>query len=406
MADAFRMTSRAVSVGRLASTLLACLALFAIACEPEGTDGRRRDAGRGRVGEQPFQCVDTLDNDMDGLADCADPDCGGVVPECEGVDAGPLPDTGPRPDVGIESCESTSVTTDNQIQPVDIVWVIDNSGSMDGERDIIQDNLESFARTIGDAGIDWHVVLITSAGFVTVPPSLMADTERFLYVGDDVQSNEPLQAAISNFSSYSDFLRNDAYLHLIFTTDDESALEAAAFRTMMRGLTRQSFRAHVMASPPGSTHCMGFCLDGCTGPNGDAADNGDIYWELASITGGSSYSICTADWSALFRDLTRAIAVVRPLPCSYDIPEPPDGMSFDPFLVNVDLTRGDGTRTRLPYVGNPDGAVFCPADGLGWYYDDPSDPDSIELCGGICDAIEGDDDARMDIAFGCATVLI
>jgi hypothetical protein len=81
-------------------------------------------------------------------------------------------------------------------------------------------------------------------------------------------------------------------------------------------------------------------------------------------------------------------------------------MRFDPFLVNVDLTTGDGTRARLPYVGNPDGSVACPPDGRGWYYDDPADPGSIELCGGICDAIAGDDAARMDIAFGCATELI
>jgi hypothetical protein len=391
------MASRAL----LALSLLLSLT---VGCDPDdGGGGRRRDAGR--AGEQMFQCLDTLDNDMDGLPDCADPDCA-AVDGCEGVDAGALPDVGPPRDVGIEACESQSVTTDNQIQPVDIVWVIDNSGSMDGERDIIQSNLESFARTIGAAGIDWHVILITSDGFVTVPPSLMADTDRFRYVGDDVQSNEPLQAAISNFSSYEDFLRPAAYLHLIFTTDDESALDAPSFRTMMRGLTRQSFRAHVIASPPGSRHCMGFCLDGCTGPNGDAADNGDEYWSLATLTGGSSYSICTSDWSALFRDLTRAIAVVRPLPCTYDIPAPPDGMTFDPFLVNVDLTRGDGTTSRLPYVGNPDGSVVCPADGLGWYYDDPADPSSIQLCGDVCDSIAGDDGARMDIAFGCATVLI
>ena len=392
----------------MASRITVALALvvssLAIGCDPGNGGGGRRDAGRG-AGEQPFQCLDTLDNDGDGLTDCFDPDCSAVI-GCDGFDAGPRPDVGPTPDAGLMACEATSVMTGNQIQPVDIVWVIDNSGSMDGERDIIQSNLESFARTVGAAGVDWHVVLITNAGFVTVPPSLAADTERFRYVPDDVQSNEPLMAAITNFSSYEDFLRPEAVLHFVFVTDDESDLAAPDFRTMMRGLTRQSFRAHVIASPPGSTHCTGFCLDGCTGPNGDAAANGDRYFEIAMLTGGSSYSICTADWSALFRDLTRAIAVARPLPCRYAIPEPPDGMSFDPGLVNVDLTTGDGTRTRLPYVGLPDGSVACPADGRGWYYDDPADPRTVILCNGICDAIEGDTAAQMDIAFGCATVLI
>lgn len=389
---------------RLLGTLLACAAL-ATGCDPGGGTDRRRDTGRPGGGEQPFQCLDSLDNDGDGLGDCLDPDCAGIV-GCEGVDAGPVPDVGPSPDSGLMACEGTSVMADNQIQPVDIVWVIDNSGSMGDERDIVQDNIESFATTIGASGIDWHVILLTASGFVTVPPALASDTERFLYVPEDVQSNDPLLDAVARFADYQDFLRPAAMLHFVFVTDDESDLAAASFRTMMRGLTRQPFRAHVIASPPGSTHCVGFCIEGCTGPGGDAAANGDEYWDLALMTGGSSFSICTADWSALFRDLTRAIAVVRPLPCTYDIPMPPEGMSFDPFLVNVDLTTSDGMTRRLPYVGLPDGSVACPPDGYGWYYDDPANPGSVELCNGVCDAVVGDESARMDLAFGCATELI
>jgi hypothetical protein len=388
---------------------LLAAALAGLGCDPGGGGGSRRDTGTGGRGEQPFQCLDTIDNDGDGLGDCLDPDCA-AVEGCAGVDAGPLPDVGmvERPDAGIMACEGTSVTTDNQVQPVDIVWVIDNSGSMSDEAAIVQDNIEDFARSITSSGLDWHVAMMTSMGFVDVPASLAADTERFRFVNVDVQSNEPLQEAVNNFAMYSDFLRPAAYLHFVFVTDDESDMPASEFRTRMRALTRQPFKAHVIASPPGSTHCMfgGFCIEGCADPDGDAAANGDEYWDLALATSGSSYSICTNDWSALFRDLTRAIAVVRPLPCSYDIPPPPEGMSFDPFLVNVDLTTGDGARTRIPYVGASDGSVSCPPDGRGWYYDDPADPGSIELCGGICDAIAGDDAARMDLAFGCATELI
>ncbi|MFN7700024.1 MAG: hypothetical protein ACK6CU_27485 [Deltaproteobacteria bacterium] len=383
---------------------LALSMTLAAGCEPTGGGGSRRDAGRGG-GEQPFQCIDTLDNDGDGLSDCLDPDCAAIA-ACEGIDAGPVPDTGPRPDAGLMACEATSVMTGNQIQPVDIVWVIDNSGSMDGERDIIQANLGEFARTVGAAGIDWHVVLITAEGFVRVPASLAADTERFRYVADDVQSDEAMSAALANFSRYADFLRDEAVLHFVLVTDDESGVTAGDFRTMMRGLTRQSFRAHVIASPPGAMSCTVFCMPGCSGPNGDAADNGDRYWELAMLTGGSSYSICTSDWSALFRDLTRAIAIARPLPCRYRIPDPPEGMRFDPGLVNVDLSTGDGATARLPYVGNPDGSVACPGDGRGWYYDDPADPRTILLCNDICDVIEDDAAASMNIAFGCATELI
>ncbi|GAB4201157.1 MAG: hypothetical protein OHK0013_12870 [Sandaracinaceae bacterium] len=299
--EARGMTASASLRRRSTPFVLACAATLATACDPGGGGGGgRRDAGR--PGEQPFQCVDTLDNDGDGLADCLDPDCAGVV-ACEGVDAGPRPDVGPSPDVGLMACEGTSVTTDNQTQPVDIVWVIDNSGSMSDEARIVQSNIETFARSIESSGLDWRVVMMTRAGFVTVPASLASDA-RFRFVDVDVQSNEPLEEAVNNFGMYSDFLRPAAYLHFVFVTDDESDMPASEFRTRMRALTRQPYKAHVIASPPGSMHCMfgGFCLEGCADPDGDAAANGDVYWELALATSGSSYSICTNDWSALFRD--------------------------------------------------------------------------------------------------------
>ncbi len=393
------MTSRT-----LASTLLLCvLALFG--CDP-GPGGARRDTGV-RRGEQTFQCGDTLDNDGDGLPDCADPDCSDI-PSCAGVDAGPLPDVGGPIDAGFSSCEGTSVTAQNQIQPVDIVWVIDNSGSMGDEAAIVQSNILDFVDTIGRSGLDYRVVMVTAMGFVDVPASLASDPERFLFVNEDVQSNDPLNDALARFPDYEAFLRPAASLHFVFVTDDESDLSAVDFRTRMRALTRTPFKAQVIASPPGSTHCMfgGFCIDGCADPDGDAAANGDQYWELAMLTGGSSYSICTNDWSALFADLSRAISVVRPLPCRYSIPVPPEGMSFDPFLVNVDYTAGDGTSARFPYVGNPDGSVECPVGGNGWYYDDPARPRTILLCVDTCNLIEDDAAARIDIAFGCATELI
>jgi len=361
----------------LAST---CTLLLAVACSPSGPrgPGGSRDAG----------------------------------PIAPGTDTGPavLFDTGPPRDVGpprdAGQCSSISVAADSAIAPVDIVWIIDNSGSMSGEAEIIQNNMNNFASTIVGAGLDVHVVVITAAGFVSVPPPLGTDPMQFLRVEEDVQSHNAFEKLISTFPRWQSFIRRGSQLHLVVTTDDESDMDAGTFQPMMQSMLGRTYRFHSIVSPPGSTHMAGgfFTMDGCSGPNGDAADNGDEYWSVSSMTGGGQYSICTADWSALFTDLSRAIAVPMALPCAYEIPEPPAGEEFDPLRVNVEYTRGDGSGTEtIPNVGD-----FSRCTGEGWYYDGGTSemPERILLCPNTCSRAESDLSGRIDVAFGCATLLI
>ena len=143
----------------------------------------------------------------------------------------------------------------------------------------------------------------------------------------------------------------------------------------------------------------------CSSSGSDgAAEPGIEYYMLADHRGGLKFSICTSDWSGLFRTLTAAIAAPQPLPCAYPIPEPPEGMTFDPFRVNVVYTPGSGAPAEvIPYVGSDDGAN-CTSGG--WYYDDPASPDAILLCPSTCSVISGDAGGRVDIAFGCMTFII
>ncbi len=382
----------------LISFLVACEATVGTPARDTGTGGTDTnpigDTGSG-VENTPAACADRIDNDGDGAIDCADPECL-IYAFCSGVDTGP-PDTS-------TDCRSVSRGAESAIAPVDIVWVIDNSGSMRGEADIVQSNMNSFVTSIAAAGLDTRVVVITSASFVTIPPPLGTDTESFLRIERDVQSSNSLEILIEQAPTFLPFLRRNSQLHMIGVTDDESRLGAEEFRTQMLGLIGRSFNFHAIASPPGSTHStIGFTMDGCSGPNGDAADNGDIYWQLSMTTGGRQLSICTADWSTLFSDLTRAIAVPRALPCVYDIPDPPMGMEFDPARVNVEYTRGsDGGTETIPNVG-----TFDRCSGEGWYYDEEvPGMRRVVVCPNTCSRLESDAAGIVNIAFGCETLLI
>jgi len=324
-----------------------------------------------------------------------------------GFDAGPgggsMTDAGGG---GFEECAAETTMAETTFQPVDVFWIIDRSGSMRGEADIVQDNINAFAMDIGARDIDYRVVMVSAMEFVRVPPPLGADAERFLYVEEDVQSNDGLIALVERFDAYADFLRPDASTHFVVVTDDESErMDASTFQSEMLSRLGHPFTLHAIASPPGSTHCEpggGFCFinaDGCEGPEDDAADNGDEYWEVAMATGGQRLSICTNDWSGLFSTLTTAIAVRTELPCRYVLPPPPDGMELDRMKVNVVFTPSSGAGEQvIPFVGD---FGACSATG-GWYYED----DDIVVCPATCDTLTADESGSVQIALGCETVLI
>jgi hypothetical protein len=88
-----------------------------------------------------------------------------------------------------------------------------------------------------------------------------------------------------------------------------------------------------------------------------------------------------------------------PLPCEWEIPEPPANESFDREKVNVRLT---GSQLGESTLGLVDSSERCAA--MGWHYDDPEEPTRIVACAETCETIQSTAGARVDILLGCATV--
>jgi hypothetical protein len=376
-------------------------------CSPgRGGGGGDRDAGqassdgstaadgaRGRENTNAT-CSDGMDNDGDGNADCDDRSCFGLA-DCGGGVG----------DAGFDQCATSQFEAESSIKPVDIVWAIDNSGSMSEEASLVQENINSFAQAIGESGIPYRVVVMTQDGYVDVPPPLGNDSERYRFVAQNVSSNHALLQLVQQYDRYKDFLRNRAVMHFVIVSDDESEeMSHDTFQTMMEGMLGKTFRAHAIVSPPGSMHTPlggGFSMTGCGGPNGNAAENGVEYWDLAADTGGRRFSICTEDWSSLFDTLTEEVAVPQTLPCSFERPEAPEGEEFDKLRVNVVVKPGDGSQRVVPYVEQRSNC-----DGPGWYYDDPENPTRIDTCPVTCTRLEANDQATVEIAYGCQTIII
>jgi hypothetical protein len=278
---------------------------------------------------------------------------------------------------------------------VDIVWVIDGSGSMADEQAAVQKNITSFAEAIGSAGIDHHVVMIAKDNVAAGTP-LAGDATHYRHVSVSIGSRDALQKLIESYTQYSDFLRPSAALHFVIVTDDESRMTSDDFRTQMEALAGKPFTAHAIVSESlNGLACIGACglpiLCGAAAP-------GLQYLALADATSGQKASICTSDWSTVFEPLKMAVIESAPLPCEYALPAPPSGSSLDPTRVNVDVLLGGSGMKTLPRATS---AGECES-AEAWFYDDPSAPTLIKMCPAACSSVSGG--GAIEIRLGCETV--
>jgi hypothetical protein len=326
-----------------------------------------------------------------------------------GDTGGPDTTVRPPPDADLTGCTASSAMVEEGFAPIDIIYVVDSSGSMSNEAERVQENMNEFSRQLGLLELDYHVVMITTSSYVSVPPPLGTDTERYMLIDRPVSSHEPLQALLDEYPTYSSFLRRSAITHFVAVTDDESDVTAADFRARMEANLMRNFTFHAIASEEGPTSLTnpeGACQVSSGFPPEGAAAPGIQYYDLARLTGGLTFSICTpaGEWASLFDSLTTAIAVPMALPCRYEVPLAPDGMELDPFRVNVVYTSGSGAEQVLPYAGGTAGEdPDC--TGGGWYYESDAQ-DVILICPNTCSMIEADAEGRLDLAFGCMTVFI
>jgi hypothetical protein len=290
-----------------------------------------------------------------------------------------------------------------------IVWVIDNSGSMDEEATLVQQNMNAFVEAIVAAGLeDYRVIVMTEKGFVDVPDPLGADNAHFRYVDADIGSNEGLEALVDNYNDYSDFLLPGGFTHFVVVTDDESDLSGEDFVSQMKQkLGTTPFRLHAVASPPGASppppSSNPFDDDddddtGCVGAHGNAAAPGVENYAAADLTKGLKFSICEADWSGLFSELANDVNDSARIPCELPIPQPEDDRTVDPSRVNLVLISEAGNSEVVRQVQSDN----CSSGG--WRYDDPDAPTRIVLCPSTCK--EAAAAAELEVAVGCETQIL
>jgi hypothetical protein len=334
---------------------------------------------------------------MNGTAD-AGPGGGGDSP-----DARP---NNPGPDAG--ACLSEAVNAEEATAPVDIIWVVDSSGSMNDEASAVQNALNDFSSFIANQNIDYRVILIGDAGAMNVPAPLGGSAE-FLHVNATIGSTNALEKVIEQYPNFQSFLRPNAVVHFVVVTDDESNWSESTFNSQLAGLSGPGFpngytfhsicseETVVFTPPPPLPPIMGPCSGGLGA--GGAAEPGLTYIDMTNNTGGVWKSICSSNWNPIFTAVAQSVSVSAQLPCTYELPDPPQGQTLDPDRVNVVFTPTGGSASTIPRV---DSAGACGAGG-GWYYDSATDPTQILLCPTTCTQFETA--GEVNIELGCQTIV-
>lgn len=318
------------------------------------------------------------------------------------------------------SCAAVSSEATSELQPADIIIAVDTSGSMDEEIVQVQQNLNAFASLIVASGIDVHVVLLADAN-ICIPAPLGsgacggADEKlpSYRHVIQTVNSTDALDLILSSYPQWKSSLRPGATKTIAVVSDDDSNTGAAAFQSALLALdppTFQGFKFDAIVSFEDPAVCTGCffncvacaskCCDKATFCTPISAAEGKVYKQLVQQSGGVIGDLCIENFAPVFQDMATSVVTASKISCDYAIPVPDGGM-IDPAKVNVQYTAGGGMPQPILNVPT---AAGCGQNG-GWYYDAPQNPTKITLCPTTCSAIQSNPGGKVDVLFGCETII-
>lgn len=354
-----------------------------------------------------------------------------------------------RPDIGRNrdaACASVKAEASLSKKPVDIIFIIDNSGSMADEALAVNNNINTnFASIIEKSGLDYRVIMVTRHGLyngaltkaicVTKPLSTAAsctpppaqpgiNPPKFYHYSRQIESNDSFQRLLNTYNGtekdefnlapmgWSQWLRKDALKVFVEITDDESGMVETNFDTQLLAKTPQMFgdamnRNYVWHSiagfkennPPtkpwGPADPVQTAL--CT-KGGGAVAAGTRYQNLSIKTGGLRFPICEHDsFDAVFNNIAMGVISGAKVACDFPMPAPPPNESIDPSSVLVEYTpMGTGAPTTFKQVPN---LAQCLPNS---FY---IDMDRIYMCPETCKAVQQDNMAKLNILFDCLTVI-
>jgi hypothetical protein len=383
-------------------------------------------------------------------ADCKGVDCeSSMSPASDGSG-----DSGVRLVQSGAACREQSVHAEpGPANPVDVIFVIDNSGSMSDEIAQVRQNINrEFAALVTDSGVDFRVIMLSHYGGsgtdVCIEPPLSGsacsagleatNSPTFFHYNLEIGSNDALCQVLASFDrpdasmratlGWQEALRPDAQKQFVLISDDSAhcayrsgetyvEIGAAAADPFEDALTFH--KALLARSPeqfgiPPNVKYQFFSIVGMA-PSGaiseplfpfqplqtqlcDTAPSAGLsYQALSIVTDALRYPVCEGrSFDAVFRVLAGSVIAASKTDCVFQLPEPPPNQTIDRPSINLEYRAGDSDQRR-PFT-QVAGSSAC-KDDHSFYI-----RDRIELCPAACRMVQGDPRAEVNILYACTVI--
>ncbi|MDC0723340.1 hypothetical protein [Nannocystis bainbridge] len=345
-------------------------------------------------------------------------------------------------------------------RPVDIIVVIDNSGSMAAEIKGVQDNInDNFAEILAASGLDYRVILISRygkysstqvcieaplsgipKGGCTNPPSQPINNPgKFYHYSVEIDSTDSWCRMLDTFNGaqqdlfkfapkgWQAWLRPEAFKIMVEVSDDRvvcshgndhyndnntiagGANAAEKFDAKLRELSPLHFGPTPETRNYSYYSIVGLSFNDPADDPYSAEDpivttkcpsgvNGGIgHQSLSVATGALRFPLCdTNTYDALFQALAGGVIADATIACDFAIPPPPEGKELDEDSVVVKFTPMEAMEAEV-FKQVP------AADGCGpgsFYLDDGK----VVLCPETCVAVQNDKEAEIEVEFKCAPI--
>ena len=237
----------------------------------------------------------------------------------------------------------TQTHLQEEIPVLDILWVVDDSGSINRFQTNLSSNIGLFVATFMATGADYHMSVITTSNSYASPLITKFDSDpagtlaTYVMVGisgsgmeKGIQMAERALMSASSVGPGSLFFRESATLVVIYVSDepDHSDNPWASYLPFFDAL-----------KPAGQFIPYGVIGDypsGCTTSTYGGAQFGAGYWDMIDHYGGDWYSICASDWGVQLQDLANAMSARR----AYELEEEDPIQSTITVYVNGQVTEG------------------------------------------------------------------
>jgi hypothetical protein len=343
------------------------------------------------------------------------------------------------------SCSSSRAEAERIHEAIDIVVVLDNSGSMSDEAQAVEANLNvNFAQTLDSSGVDYRLILLSrhrssdnlgqrTSACITKPLSGLAQCPadepvfgpRFFQYSVEVGSHDSLSLLLETYdgtradefdlapNGWSEWLRPDSKKVFLEITDDDSRTDAASFLSDLMSLAPEQFGEngaqarlvwhsivglaqkevptdpYLPAEPVEDSRCSGNTV----------FSSGATYQDLSRLTGGLRFPICEFEgYDRVFQAIADDVVTRSGIACGFPIPTPLSGQRVELDKVAVAYTRGDGAGVQT--LGQVTDESKCGDDAF------LIKDGAINLCPQACARISRDALAAVDVVFSCSSTLI